>query len=666
VVRTAEVRGIGTAKIFLSKDQDRVIAVDTESDKKILLVDDEEGIRKVLGISLEDLGYQVTSAADGVQGLALFRQHLLPIVITDIKMPAMDGIDLLKQIKEESPDTEVIMLTGHGDMDLAIECLKLEATDFITKPINDEVLGIALRRAHERIRMRRQLRQYTENLERLVQEKSAQLVAAERRAAVGQALEGLTAAMRNIASDLDSGIQYFNDLPCLVSIHSPELKVVAVNQRYQDRLGDRIGKESNGIYQVSPGTGADSPVKATFQSGTGQRCQATARFLDGVETPVIVHTAPIRNATGIVELVVEIAADVSEIQRLQDELRATQLRYEQLFNEAPCYITVQDRALHIVQANRRFREDFDFSAGRYCHEVYRQQAQACSDCPVIRTFQDGQPHQCETDVDGPGGTKRRMLIWTSPLRDSSGQIVQVMEMSTDVTQVRKLQDQLSSLGLMIGSVSHGIKGLLTGLDGGMYDLDSGFAKKDLDRIQQGWDTVRLMIGRIRNLVLDILFYAKEKDLKWEQVDVKEFAEDIEEMIQPKIKPHPIDFRCGLDPRLENLHVDTGFMRVTLINIIENAIEACAKDPDRTKTHAIDFRIYPDQGQIVFEVSDNGMGMDDETMARIFTPFYISQKQSGTGLGLFIASQILEKNNGRITVSSRPGHGSRFLIRLPRL
>jgi signal transduction histidine kinase/FixJ family two-component response regulator len=640
--------------------------VNSESEKKILLVDDEEGIRKVLGISLEDLGYQVTFASDGLQALTLYRQHHPAIVITDIKMPAMDGIDLLKNIKAENPDAEVIMLTGHGDMDLAIECLKLEATDFITKPINDDVLAIALRRARERIQMRRQLREYTENLERLVEEKSAQLVAAERRAAVGQALEGLTAAMRNIASDLDSGIQYFNDLPCLVSIHSPQLKVVAANQRYHDRLGDRIGQDSNSIFQVSAGTGPESPVAATFRSGKGQRCQARAKFRDGGETAVIVHTAPIRNAAGMVELVVEIAADVAEIQRLQAELRATQIRYEQLFNEAPCYITVQDRSLRIVQANQRFREDFDFASGIYCHEVYRQQARACSDCPVMRTFQDGHNHQCEMDVDGPGGTKRRMLIWTAPLRDSGGQIVQVMEMSTDVTQVRKLQDQLSSLGLMIGSVSHGIKGLLTGLDGGMYDLDSGFVKKDLDRIQQGWDTVRLMIGRIRNLVLDILFYAKEKDLKWEEVDINEFAREIKEIIQPKIEPHPIRFRCDLDSRLKNLHVDTGFMRVTLINIIENAVEACINDPDRAKAHAIDFKIYPDQDQIVFEISDNAMGMDEETRARIFTPFYISQKKSGTGLGLFIASQILEKNNGSITVSSRAGCGSRFTIRLPQM
>ncbi len=635
-----------------------------ESDKQILLVDDEEGIRKVLKISLEDLGYQVLTAADGQQALALYRQHRPAVVITDIKMPVMDGIDLLKNVKRVNSDTEVIMLTGHGDMDLAIMCLKLQATDFITKPINDEVLEIALRRAHERIHMRRQLREYTENLERMVEEKSAQLVAAERRAAVGQALEGLTAAMQNIASDLNSGISYFNDLPCFVSLHSPQLKVVAVNQRYQDRLGDRISSESNGIYKAFDGKGPCHPVQDTFLSGKGQRFQARVKYTDGTETAVIVHTAPIRNAAGIVELVVEIGVDVAEIQRLQDELRTTRHRYEQLFNEAPCYITVQDRSLRIIQANRRFREDFDFAAGLRCYEVYQQQDHACSDCPVKRTFHDGQPHQCEKEVDTNDGEKHRMLIWTAPLHDSTGQISQVMEMSTDVTQVRKLQDQLSSLGLMIGSVSHGIKGLLTGLDGGIYDLDTGFAQNDLTRIRQGWDTMRLIIGRIRNLVLDILFYAKEKDLNWEQVDILEFGTDVAEMIRPKIESQAIELRCDFDTHLKNIEVDTGFMRATLINILENAIEACINDPDTAKKHAIDFKIKAAKEHVVFEIGDNGIGMDEETKSKIFTPFYISQKQSGTGLGLFVASQILEKNNGRITVSSQPGRGSLFCIRLP--
>ena len=147
---------------------------------KLLLADDEEGIRKVLGISLADRGYEVLTAEDGDEALKIFSRAKPQIVLTDIKMPGMDGIELLQKIKQEDPDTEVIMITGHGDMELAIKSLKYEAIDFVTKPINDDILEIALKRAHEKIDMRRQLRQYTENLEELVRKQSARLVEAER------------------------------------------------------------------------------------------------------------------------------------------------------------------------------------------------------------------------------------------------------------------------------------------------------------------------------------------------------------------------------------------------------------------------------------------------------------------------------------------------------
>jgi len=174
-------------------------------EKTILIVDDEEGIRKVLGISLSDMGYIVISAENGETALELFRNIKPQIVLTDIKMPNMDGIELLRCLKKEAPDTEVIMITGHGDIDLAIKSLKFEATDFVTKPVNDEVLEIALKRAEERISMKRQIREYTENLEQLVEEKSRQLVEAERMAAVGQTIAGLSHAIKNIASGLKGG-----------------------------------------------------------------------------------------------------------------------------------------------------------------------------------------------------------------------------------------------------------------------------------------------------------------------------------------------------------------------------------------------------------------------------------------------------------------------------
>ena len=174
--------------------------------QKILLVDDEEGIRKVLGISLSDAGYVVFTAESGEEALHIFQEQKPPIVLTDIKMPGMDGIDLLKKIKEENPDAEVIMITGHGDMDLAIQSLKFEATDFITKPINDDALEIALRRANEKILLKGKIREYTENLEKLVEEKTQKLVEAERLAAVGQTVAGLAHAIKNVTGGLTGGI----------------------------------------------------------------------------------------------------------------------------------------------------------------------------------------------------------------------------------------------------------------------------------------------------------------------------------------------------------------------------------------------------------------------------------------------------------------------------
>jgi signal transduction histidine kinase len=174
-------------------------------DKTILLVDDEEGIRKVLSILLADMGYQVHTAATGAEALRTFEKLRPPIVLTDIKMPEMDGIALLRKLKQISPDTEVIMISGHGDMDLAIKSVKYEATDFVTKPINDEILEIALKRAHDRITMRRKLDDYTHNLEQLVRDKTKKLVEAERLAAIGQTVAGLSHAIKNITGGLKGG-----------------------------------------------------------------------------------------------------------------------------------------------------------------------------------------------------------------------------------------------------------------------------------------------------------------------------------------------------------------------------------------------------------------------------------------------------------------------------
>lgn len=498
---------------------------------KILLVDDEEGIRKVLGITLLDMGYQVFSAENGKQALELFKKHRPAIVLTDIKMPGMDGIEVLKRIKQESPDTEVIVITGHGDMDLAIKSLKYDATDFITKPINDDELEKALQKSRNKIFLRQKLKDYTENLEMLVQQKTERLARAS-------------------------------------------------------AAGDDQ-KEDTG--------------------------------------------------------------------------------YGRLFEQMPGYVAVMDEHYRLTAANRQFKHDFqiDETVNRPCYEILKREKNPCADCPVQNTFKTGKSQNTDMEYVGRKNDRFKVITWTTPLRDKNGSITQVMLMATDISQVLDLQDHLSSLGLMIGSVSHGIKGLLTGLDGGVYLLDSGFSKDDPDKINEGLDIVKLMVGRIKSMVLDILYYTKERDLNLDPMDVTEFCEDIASVAKAKMKPVNIQFQTRFDPNLESvqLNADKDQLQTAFVNIFDNAVDACAEDK-KTGGHTICFGAEYKDNTVKFEITDNGTGMTPEVKEKMFTLFFSSKATKGTGIGLFVTNKIIRQHDGTIDVESEDGKGTTFVITIP--
>lgn len=133
---------------------------------KIIFIDDEEDIRQITKITLEDAGYDVVTARNGENGLRLCDEISPQIVITDIRMPGIDGLEVLEALKNRHPDIEVIVATAFGEMDLAIRALQLDASDFITKPINIETLHLALKRAKDRYTSRKQLADYTSLLEK--------------------------------------------------------------------------------------------------------------------------------------------------------------------------------------------------------------------------------------------------------------------------------------------------------------------------------------------------------------------------------------------------------------------------------------------------------------------------------------------------------------------
>lgn len=485
-------------------------------EKSLLLVDDEADIREILGLSLTDLGYRVLDAEDGLTALDRFRRERPPVVVTDIKMPGLDGIGLLREIKKEAPDTEVIMITGHGDLELAIRSLKHEATDFITKPIHPDILEVSVERAWEKAAMRAEIRRHNEHLQELVRR----------------------------------------------------------------------------------------------------------------------------------------------------ELEATRYKYQLLFEAVPCFISVIDRDFRITERNRLFKEYFGDDDGIYCYKVVKHRDAPCEDCPVAATFADGESHQMETVVTARTGKPYDVLIHTAAIRDADGEISHVMEVATDITAVRELQDRLTSLGLLIGSVSHGIKGLLTGLDGGMYLMNSGLQKRKPEQVEEGREIVETMVGRLRKQVLDILHYAKDRELERETVDVAQFAGDVAETVSSKAERAGVRFERQIPTGVGVFSVDPGVASAALVNILENAVEACVEDRSK-EDHAVSFRVGGEADAVVFEVADDGPGMDRETRERMFTLFFSSKGNKGTGLGLFIAHQMVKQHGGEIAVASAPGRGTRFTVRLPR-
>ena len=500
---------------------------------KILLVDDEEDIRLVLSMALTDLGYGVITAENGNQGLKMFRENQPPIVITDIKMPDIDGVELLRRIKNENPDTEVIMITGHGDMDVAIRSFQFEATDFITKPINVDALETALQRVEEKIMARETLKQYTQNLEGLIFQKTEQL----------------------------------------------------------------------------------SGLEKMLENG-------------------------------------------------QDEVGSATSRFQRLFDDLPCYVAVMNQQLQLTAMNKKFQDDFGNKVGFSCHQSLKQSAEPCISCPVLDTFSDGKSRQVETSIISPPDRKCDVLVWTSPVRDLEGAIHQVLVLYVDMTQLLDVQNHLASLGLLLGSISHGIKGMLTGLDGGMYLLDSGLKKENEEQVQEGLNVIKQMVGRIRNMVLDVLLFSKERDLKKETVFVEEFVRDVASIIRSKALERRIAFECHCQPELGAFEIDAGFLRTALVNVLENALEACWDDGAKPD-HAIHFQVRAVNGKVLFEVQDNGPGMDDDIRSHMFELFYSAKGRKGTGLGLYITDRTVRQHGGEIKVESQPGLGTHFFITIPR-
>jgi signal transduction histidine kinase len=337
------------------------------------------------------------------------------------------------------------------------------------------------------------------------------------------------------------------------------------------------------------------------------------------------------------------------------------LGYRGIIDLLPCYLSIQDRSMNILFANENFRKDFGEGVGRPCHLVYKGSDDICGACPVRESFKDKQVHVSEENVRLSDGEVSQLIVYSVPVKDMLGNVEAVMEMSTNITKVKKLQKELTFLGQSIAVLSHDMKNMLEGLNGGSYVIEEGLKDGDIALVTRGWDIVKRNIGEISNIAQNILYSSKKRDIECHKVSPGEIIRDVVGLFREKAAAMNIRLECFSNPALPPVTLDPASMRRVLSNLIWNGMEACKQDKSQDY-HSVMVRAgFHDRFCCMFEVEDDGIGMDQEKIDRIFEEFYSGKGSDGTGLGLFVADKIVREHGGKIEVLSAPGKGSTFRV-----
>ncbi len=332
-----------------------------------------------------------------------------------------------------------------------------------------------------------------------------------------------------------------------------------------------------------------------------------------------------------------------------------------MLDSIPCYISIQDSGLRILYTNQAFKNDFGDGEGKLCHRVYKSVSFRCEDCPVLKTFDDGLEHFSEETVQLLSGEICQVFVQSSAMKDQQGNVEAVIELLTNITALKKTRKELSVLGQSIAFLSHAIKNILEGLQGGAYVVDEGIKDNDMVLAGKGWNIVKKNIFDITDVAQNILFSSKDRPLNYQHAHPNKLAEDTINLF--KDRSLSLDIRLIFEPEktLPFVLVDAASIKRMLNNLIWNAMEACMNDLS-VKSHSVIVRTgFYDDGHFMFEVEDNGMGMDENTKKNIFEEFFSTKGSKGTGLGLSVVDKIVNKHGGRIEIDSSTGQGALFRI-----
>jgi len=349
---------------------------------------------------------------------------------------------------------------------------------------------------------------------------------------------------------------------------------------------------------------------------------------------------------------------------VQDWFRA------ELFDAVPTGIAVIDRDYHVVLANESFEEHFGAWHGRLCWEVYKGRDRQCRNCPAESVFRDGVVSVRREVGRDSEGVEAHYLVHVAPCRrESDGTIPYCVEMSTDITDLHRVErekleaERLAAVGETVAGLAHEIKNIIGGLEGGMYVMHTGLQRNLEARLESGWDMLERNVERISTLARNLLAYSKGHvpDVQW--VDPVQLAEAVAELYRDSAARLGVELTLEVEGEILPAPLDEEQIYASLANLVSNAVDACQLS-DRDVGH-VRLRVADEDAVLVLEVRDDGIGMDVEVKGKLFTTFFTTKGQYGTGLGLLQVRKTVQEHGGVVTVDSELDQGTVCRIELPR-
>jgi PAS domain S-box-containing protein len=472
--------------------------------------------------------------------------------------------------------------------------------------------------------------------------------------------------------------QLFEQVPCLICVINKNYEIVRQNTNMRKLFMGDTGMRCYEVFKKRDSKCEGCPTDKTFDAGVMSGQEHCGLTVSGEEANYVSYTAPIFDKDGNVMYAMIMAVDVRDRVRLEKELEVSKDFQTNLIENSIHGIIATDKEGRVNIYNKAAEELLghkphdvlgETDLDKFFPNVFVRMVRAS-----YRADQPADPRVVaqECEVKSVDGTPVPIRFSGFVLFDR-GKPVGAVGFFQDLRRYKQLErekrasDRLAVVGQTVAGLAHGIKNILQGLEGGVFVVQTAMEDDDSELLNKGWGMIEKNIGRITQLVYDLLTYSKERRPEYEEVEPNEMVEEVCALFDIKAQEQNIAIERQLDPEMGEGFTavfDQRGIHTCLSNLISNAIDACASDTGKKEHKIVVKTEKEDDENILFEVRDNGAGMDEETKMKIFSSFYSTKGSRGTGLGLMVTGKIVMEHGGELDFESEEGMGSVFSIRIP--